>query len=136
MYLGVEKKSTIDFYVVCECVLTFVKSMKIDDGKEHILTNYKKGAKAVDSDHKPLVMNVMLEVTPVKRTKIKNIRLLGLKFTNKFSEITSKSEEFTDCVNNVLPVSKQANNWLRTLKAHCQKAFKTIIIRSRKIKPS
>ena len=31
-YLGVEKKSTLDFYVVCERVLASVKSMQIDNG--------------------------------------------------------------------------------------------------------
>ena len=39
MNLGVEKKSTIDFYVVCESVLPHIKRMKIDNGIEHTLTN-------------------------------------------------------------------------------------------------
>ena len=38
--LGRVEKSTIDFYVVCESVLPFVKSMEIDNGKNHILPNY------------------------------------------------------------------------------------------------
>ena len=36
VYLGEEKKSTIDFYVVCERVIASVKCMQIDNGKDHI----------------------------------------------------------------------------------------------------
>ena len=70
-YLGVEKKSKLDFYVVCEHVLASVKSMQIDNGKQHILTNYTRGVKAVNSDHRPLVMDVMLEVPPTKNRRLK-----------------------------------------------------------------
>ena len=136
VYMGIEKKSTIDFYVVCERVLPYVESMKIDNGREHTLTNYKKGSKAVDSDHRPLVMNIKLEVPPNKISKVEILDFKDVGSQRKFSEITSESQVFTECFENVLPLSQQANNWLRTVKVHCKKAFKTIIIRSRKIKPS
>ena len=32
---GKKQQSTIDFYVVCERVLPFVTSMKIENGREH-----------------------------------------------------------------------------------------------------
>ena len=57
------KQSTIIFYVVCQRVLPFVLSMKIDDGKKHILTNFNntdKEGKTVHSDHFPLTMEVKL----------------------------------------------------------------------------
>ena len=61
--LGIEEKSIIDFYVVCQRVLPYVTSLKIDNGSNHTLTNYscaKEGGKAVESDHKPLVMEVKI----------------------------------------------------------------------------
>ena len=99
--MGIEKKSTIDFYVVCERVLPYVESMKIDNGREHTLTNYKKGSKAVDSDHRPLVMNIKLEVPPTKISKVEILDFKDVGSQMKFSEITSESQVFTECFENV-----------------------------------
>ena len=136
VYLGVEKKSTIDFYVVCERVLASVKCMQIDNGKDYILTNYRRGVKAVNSDHKPLVLDVMLEVPPTKKQKIEILDYKDINSQMKFHEITSKTDIFTDSIDSMQSVSEQGNSWLRNLKAHCKRAFKTIRIRSQQIKPS
>ena len=91
--------------------------------------------KAVNSDHKPLVMDVMLEIPPTK----KKIELLDYKDTNsqmKFHEITCKTNIFSDSIDSMQSVSEQGNSWLRNVKAHCKRAFKTIRIRSQQIKPS
>ena len=64
------KQSTIDFYVVCERVLPYVKSMKIDNGKVHMLTNYSnvdKEGRAINSDHFPMSMEINLTSAPVKK---------------------------------------------------------------------
>ena len=57
------KESTIDFYVVCERVLPFVTKMEIDDGKNHMVTNFgniNSEGNSVNSDHYPLIMEVKL----------------------------------------------------------------------------
>ena len=69
-------KSTIDFYVVCERVLPHVTYMKIDNGKNHILTNFfniDSDGKAVNSDHFPLNMEVKLESSPIIKQKVEII---------------------------------------------------------------
>ena len=51
---GVTEESVLDFFVVCNRVLPFVKKMVIDDKKEYILTNYQAargGGKATNTDH-------------------------------------------------------------------------------------
>ena len=50
--------------------------------------------------------------------------------------MTTKTEEFTKCLENVHNVSKGAANWLATVKSHCNKAFKKIRIRTKQIKLS
>ena len=53
------KESTIDFYIVCERVLPFVTKMQIDDGKNHMVTNYRNinsDGNSVSSDHYPLII--------------------------------------------------------------------------------
>ena len=135
-YLGKEKKSTIDFFVVCERFLSFVRSLKIEDGKEHMLTKFKTGEKAVNSDHKPLVMNVLLKVPPIKRAKVEIIDFKDTNSQEKFKEITSETTNFTNCTDNLQPMQQHANKWLSTLKSYCRRAFKTIRIRNRNIKAS
>ena len=38
---GVKEESILDFFVVCDTVLPYIKEMVIDDSKDYILTNYK-----------------------------------------------------------------------------------------------
>ena len=135
-YLGVEKNSTIDFYVVCERVQAFVKSMKIDNGKKHMLTNYKHGFAAVNSDHRPLIMNVQLEVPPTKKIREEILDFKNPKSQIIFNEITTNTKAFTDCIDTMQPLSEQAKSWINNVKSHCKRAFKTIRIRTRNIKLS
>ena len=113
-YLGVEKKSTIDFFVVCERVVTYVKSLKIEDGTNHILTKYKTGNKAINSDHKLLVMDVLLRVPPTKKVKVEIIDFKDVNSQEKFKEITLQTELFTNCTNSLQPMQQQANKWLQS----------------------
>ena len=51
---GVLELSVLDFFVVCDQVLPFIKKMVIDEQKEYILTNYqnvRNTGVAVDPDH-------------------------------------------------------------------------------------
>ena len=137
--MGKTKESTIDFYVVCERVLPYVTNMKIDNGKTHIITNYgstDNTGNSVNSDHFPLTMEVKLEVPP---SKVPKIEILNFKDTNgliEFKENTSNTEEFTKIVGNVCTLSEDADKWIKAVKAHCNKSFKKIRIRTRNIKPS
>lgn len=72
-YLGEVKQSSIDFYVVCQRVLPFVTSMRINEDKKFTLTNYtlaNSEKEAVNSDHAPLVMEVKLEAARNKKKKV------------------------------------------------------------------
>ena len=133
------KESTIDFYVVCERVLPFVLSMNIDNGKKHILTNFNNTNRegiAVHSDHFPLTMEVKLEAFPDKKKRIELLNFKDPAAQQIFKDMTSNTEVFTKCFNNVHNVSKSAQEWIGNVKSHCKKSFKKIRIRSRTIKPS
>ena len=123
-YLGKEKKSTIDFCVVCESVLSFVRSLQIEDGKEHMLTKFKKGEKAVNSDHKPLIMDVLLKVPPIKKAKVEIIDFKDTNSQENSKKSQSETTNFTNYPDSLQPMHQQANKWLNTLKSHCCRAFK------------
>ena len=60
---GNMEESVIDFFVVCDRVLPFIKKMVIDEEKRFVLTNFekvKKGGNAINSDHFTQFMDVEL----------------------------------------------------------------------------
>ena len=155
---GIPERSVLDFFVVCSRVLPFVTKMVIDEDKKYILTNYKNSKnrkagfslkrkrnvtqnkkqayKATDSDHFTQYMDIKLELKTEKpvRTEIFNFKDNDSQV--KFKEITTKTDEFTKCFEDDLPLIKQVENWRHLLKSHCYKAFKKIRINKKKpLKP-
>ena len=66
---GKLENSVLDFFVVCNRVLPYIMKMKIDEEKEHVLTNYtrvKSDGKATDSDHNTQYMDLNLEIEDLK----------------------------------------------------------------------
>ena len=130
------KESTIDFFVVCERVLPFVINMKIDNHKQHTLTNFKEGEDSVDSDHLPLVMKVNLQTVTKKKERIEILDINNKKQQQTFKINTSETEDFTNCFKGPETVLEQCGQWISTLKSHCKKSFQTIRIRPKRIQPS
>ena len=136
---GVLVESIIDFYVVCEHVLTNVIKMKIDSDRKHILTNYnrvKKGGNAINTDHLTTTLKVNLKVTPEKPIKVEIFNFNDPKGKEKFKTSTTSTNEFSNCFMNNKPVHIQVQDWLSILMIHCKNAFPKIRIRSKNIKPS
>ena len=124
---GKIERSSIDFYVDCECVLAFVTEMIIDSDKKYIATNFtnvKKGGCAVDSDHYTQLMKVKLEVCPNRPKRQKLFNLKNVQCQQTFREITHKTEDFHRSlegnVKNVIKFSR----WKNTLDTYCARAFK------------
>ena len=70
---GIKERSILDFFVVCDRVLPFLKKMIIDEEKQYILTNYQnvnKGGKAVDSDHFTQFMDLDLQFESEKPHRV------------------------------------------------------------------
>ena len=134
-----EERSVLDFFVVCSRVLPYVTQMVIDEEKKHILTNYKParaGAKANDSDHFTEVMDVNLELIADKPQRKEIFNFKDKDSQAYFKEITSKTEEFSNCFDNNKPLEEQIYDWRKVLKTHCKTAFKNIRIKQKKrIKP-
>ena len=61
---GIKEESILDFFIVCDKVLPYLKKMVIDEDKSYVLTNYKnvkKGGEAIDSDHLTQYMDLDLK---------------------------------------------------------------------------
>ena len=135
---GVKEESVLDFFVVCELILPFVKKMVIDDSKNYILSNYKiakQTGKAVDSDHFTQYLDLNLKIGKERPERKEMFNFKDKNCQEAFKINTSETEDFTDCFNGEAPLNEKINNWKRVLMSHCSKAFKKIRIRDRKIKP-
>ena len=109
--------------------------MVIDEKKEHILTNYKeakRGGKAIDSDHFTQIMDVNLQIIPLKPERKEIYNFKNKESQDMFKEITTNTQKFSECFNNDLPIFKQVENWRNVLKSNCQRAFKKIRIDKKK----
>ena len=133
------QESVIDFFVVCELVLPHVVSMEVDDKKKHVLTNYtqvKRGGRAVDSDHVPLELKLDLKHIPTKPARVVLYDNKNRDGQKRFKDLTSETQEFTDCFNSLQPLLDQCDDWLSSVHSYCEKAFPLVRIRARQIKKS
>ena len=132
---GVIVKSILDFYVVCQHVLSSVTEMTIDTDRKHIATNYSKiknNGRAIDSDHLTTILKVNLKVTLEKPPKIVIYNFKGKEGKKKIKTNTTKTDDFSKCFMSNRPVELQDNDWIKTITTHCNRAFPKIRIRAKK----
>ena len=130
------EESILDFYVVCDRVLPYIVRMEIDESKKYVLTNYeqvRKGGKAADTDHATQIMDVDLELLTEKPVRTELFNFKDKECQQIFKSVTSKTEDFTSCFSNDLPLVSQIENWRGVLKSYCGRSFKKIRIKKRRV---
>ena len=126
---GVEK-SILDVFVTCERILPYISKMKVDEKREHVLTNFssvKKVGRVIESDHNPVILEVNLEFSPIKPERIHVFQFKNKESQKEFKKMTTETSEFTNCFNNNLPFEVQAKNWKKVLTKYFHKSFKKIM---------
>ena len=96
---GVKELSILDFFVVCERVLPFVKKMVIDESRKYILTNYKnvkRGGEAVDSDHFTQYMDLDLKFVAEKPKREEIYNFKNKDAQEKFQKLSSETKHFSN----------------------------------------
>ena len=119
-------------------VLPYVKGMTIDEEKKHILTNYqnfRNSGKAVDTDHFTEFIDLEIETVNEKPMREEMFNFKDIKAQEVFKNITTNTEAFTNCFNDDKPIEAQIENWRKTLKYFCHKAFKKIRIKRKGPRP-
>ena len=131
---GIKEESVIDFFVVCNKVLPFIKKMVIDEERKFTLTNFEKlktGGKAINTDHFTQYMDVELEIEKVKPERILVYDIKKKINQEKFQKLTSETSEFTNCFQTNAPLYAQIENWRILLKSYCNLAFPKIRIKKK-----
>ena len=111
---GKKEESVLDFFIVCNRILPHVTSMKIDEQKEHVLTNYSRmrtDGKVTDSDHYTQYMDLNIEMEIMKPEKREILDFKNKKGQEKFKKITSEEGKFIGCFNTNAPLKIQIENW-------------------------
>ena len=109
----------------------------MDEDKKHILTNYKVckiGRGATDSDHFTEYMDVNLKFKIEKSERKEIFKFKDESSLKTFTKITSNTNQFSSCFDDNKPLEQQIKEWRKTLKSHCNFAFKKIRIDGRKKK--
>ena len=135
---GKTERSVLDFFVVCDRVLPFVKRMVIDEQKKYILTNYKNtlaNGRACDTDHATEFMDVDLDIIAEKPERKEVFNLKDIEGQKNFKYSTTETDEFSNTFNNNLDVLTQVENWRKILFKHIRKSFKKIRIKKTNLKP-
>ena len=133
--MGKLKKVFSIFFIVCNRVLPHVTAMKIDEQKEHVLTNYARmriDGKVTDSDHNTQYMDLNLEMENTKPEKREILDLKNKAGQEKFKKVTSEKGKFVDCFKTNAPLEIQIENWREILRSSCYDSFPKIKIRKRK----
>ena len=125
---GVVVKGILDFFVVCNRIISLITGMEIDDMKKNVPTNYtqvRKGGRAVDSDHVPLELTLDMKIPPTRPTRVVVYNFNNKNGQNLFKQMTGNTEEFTNCFISEEPLLVQCDMWKKVLEAHCKKSIST-----------
>ena len=117
--LGVKLTITLEFFIVCACVLPFVKDMVMNNDSRHKITNFKNTKKPTESDHATMWLKLSLKISPLKTENTIILNFQDIVGQQKFKENTSNTTEFTDCLIGNETFHKQMDNWKHLLENHC-----------------
>ena len=133
---GVER-SILDVFVTCHRILPYVKSMRIDEKREHSLTNYSainQIGRVIESDHNVETLEVNLEFSSVKPERMEIFQFKNLESQALFKKLTSNTTEFSSCFQDETDFVDQANKWRKVLNNYFHKSFKKVRITNKKQK--
>ena len=129
--------AVLDFYVVNEKILPFVKKMQIDENKQYGLINLaqlKQNKRFIESDHNALLLEIEIndgERKP-KREEIYNFR--NRVCQEAFRLETENNEDILKCFDNDFAIDKQFKNWKHCFDNILKRCFKKIRITPKKVK--
>ena len=133
---GKLESSSIDFYVVCERVLAHVSEIIIDSDKKHIATNFtnvQRGEKAIDTDHYTQILKVKLDICPSRPKRHEILNLKNTQCQKIFKEITHKTNDFHNCLNDNVPNAIKYIRWRNTLQIYSERVFRKIRVKTKNI---
>ena len=132
-----KEEAVLDFFVVNEKMLPFIKKMIVDENKLFGLINLaqiKKNKQWVESDHNALVLEMELNEgkEKVKREEILNFR--NRVCQEAFKKETENNKDLLECFKNNSSIDVQFDHWKQIFDDILNRCFKKIRITPKKSK--
>lgn len=136
-----EEKSAIDFVIVCENMLEFVKEMTIDEDEIFKLTNLnssksnRKGL--VTSDHNTIICKFSILYSSKTKRKMDRREIFNFKNPENqklFKDETDHGNELSKCFDGPGDILEKSAKWIKVLNKKHQKCFRKIRVTKRKKK--
>ena len=123
------EESVLDFFIVCDKILPFVKRMIIDEEQKYVLSNYSKikGKQVVKkSDHNPVILELLLEYTVKKPDRIETFNFRNRECQVNFCKKTDESQVLTKIFLKDGKPNDKCRKWFKALNGEFHKSFKKI----------
>ena len=94
------EKSVLDFFIVCNKILPFVKKMIIDEPRAHVLTNFnpvKTKGRAIETDHTTEILELELSYQKRRKERKEVFNFKNQECQAVFHELTSLTSDLTGC---------------------------------------
>ena len=107
------EESVLDFFVVCDRVLSYVKKLTIDEERKFVLTNYNKvdgKIVAIDSDHNTGILELDISYPTCKPKRVEMFNLKNSEDQERFRAVTPNSNKLSSCLKSDNIFEKQASN--------------------------
>lgn len=134
------EESSIDMIMTSENLTANLIHMKIDEEKEHAVTNFTKKhnkKKITSTDHNVITAEFGICVKKKVSQRIEIFNFNDPESIEKFKEATAEETiGFNEALEEKGEKSeKQMENWMKTLMSTCKKNIKKIRIQNRRLKP-
>ena len=123
------EEAILDFFVVCEKILPFVKEMVIDEDRIYPLSTFtKKGGvyESKNSDHftSILDLNISFQRKSVTRKELFNIKNLDCQ--KEFKKLLDEGDSLNKCFENDESLDVQCKRWWKNLNHIFHQAFRKV----------
>ena len=125
------ENAILDFLIVNEKMLPFLKKMVIDEDRKFCLSNYaqyKINKRVIETDHNAIIAEFSLSIPKRKSERIELFNLRNKRCQALFTEETRRNSQLVNCFKNQYPFEVQCKMWLKTFNTVLYKCFKKIRI--------
>ena len=130
------EEAVLDFYIINEKMMPFLKKMEVDETKKYNLLNLaqcKKNSRITETDHNGLLLDMDLNVEKKKPERVEVFDFKNKACQEAFLEETDKNQELVDCFEgDEQPLVSQAAKWKKSFDNILHKCFRKIRITKRK----
>ena len=119
----------LDFFIICDKILPFLKRMVIDEQRLHVLTNFnpiRQGGRPIESDHNTEILELDLKFDKKKPERREVFNFKNEECQQAFFKITSETSKLSECFSTDQPFLAQAKRWNKELNNMLHLTFKKV----------